>query len=598
MNQITLKQLIGHGQFFSKTLLNAEAFVRYCEAREIKVSLKQLERYEELGIFLPLVRLRHQKIKIKIEHREDGNRYSLGKLEDGEEWNGETEEEYGAFLWSEDAVDALVEDGFLWTPTVEKYESWKNFKDQEGWNAVDSYYSIFQTMPLHMLLQSTTFKIGIESVASWTQVNAKDWFKSVKKPAKRMVAILRESKGARGNLATLCQALSSRYLPYAEKYEGMITLPHEEFFDWGKYRQSWNAQRVLEELSLTVEEVVRFHRLAAMEASSDDPLSNWSDLVKFVRRDKKEKLKGLALLGQNWRVMERIISLFHRDLTGKELYAREDDVETNEMFYGEGVPQDNLKLVEFVANNYGVNPRPKLVLYVEGDGEVQQFPRLAAELFGIIFSEIRIYIQNLGGVGEFEGEKKKDNYGAFEKLIEYYHDKQTIAFFILDKEGRVEQIKRKLITKASKTHPYRTVTKDEYIKLWNKNVEFDNFTDKEIAEAMTKLCETRYSFTEAEIEDCRNRFGKPKQGDTLSRLYKDKLSYGLNKVKLLGILMEYAISSPKMKLSGDEIVRPLVETIDFICDLAIRNRQPSSLESWSETQNSEWLGNKIESDED
>lgn len=78
MNQVTLKQLIGHGQFFSQTLLNAEAFVRYCEAREIKVSLKQLERYEELGIFLPLVRLRHPKIKVKIELREDGNRYGLG----------------------------------------------------------------------------------------------------------------------------------------------------------------------------------------------------------------------------------------------------------------------------------------------------------------------------------------------------------------------------------------------------------------------------------------------------------------------------------------------------------------------------------------
>lgn len=60
MNQVTLKQLVGHGQFFNKALLNAEAFVRYCEARDIKVSVKRLESYEELGIFLPLVRLRHQ----------------------------------------------------------------------------------------------------------------------------------------------------------------------------------------------------------------------------------------------------------------------------------------------------------------------------------------------------------------------------------------------------------------------------------------------------------------------------------------------------------------------------------------------------------
>jgi hypothetical protein len=591
MNQITLKQLIGHGRFFDKTLLSADAFKRYCEARDIRISLEQLERFEQLGIFLPLVRLRRPKIKVKYELREDGNRYSLGILEEGEDWAGETEEEYGGFLWSEEAVEELTNEGYLWSPTVEKYEPWENFKDAEGWNAVESYYSIFQTMPLKMILQSTTFQIGIGSLLLWTQADAENWFKSEKKHAERMIEILKDGSGARDDLALLCQVLSNRYLPYAEKYEGMITLPDPEFLDWRAYRHSWNAQSILEELNLTVEEVVRFHELAEMEASSDDPLHNWSDLVKFVRREKKQKLKGPALLGQSWRVMERILNLFHRDLTGKELYAFDDDPETNERFYGKGVPQDNLKLLEFVANKYGVNPRPKLVLYVEGDGEVQQFPRLAAELFGIIFSEIRISIQNIHGVGEFEGEKKKDSYGAFEKLIEYYHDKQTIAFFILDKEGRVETIKRKLITKPSKNHPYRTVTKDEYIKLWNKNVEFDNFTNKEIADAMTKLCEGRYSFTEAEIEDCRNRFGK--QGDTLSKLYKDKLDYGSNKVKLLGILIECAVASPKMKRDGDEVVRPLVETIDSICRLAMRNYQPSRLEAWSETQGSDWLGVKI-----
>ena len=104
--------------------------------------------------------------------------------------------------------------------------------------------------------------------------------------------------------------------------------------------------------------------------------------------------------------------------------------------------------------------------------------------------------------------------------------------------GRVEQVKQKLITKASKEHPNRTVTKDEYIKLWDKNVEFDNFTNKEIAEAMTKLCKNLDTFTEDEIEDCRNRFGQRGEGDTLSRLYKDKLQYSSNKIKLMGILID------------------------------------------------------------
>lgn len=593
--KITLEQIIGHGQFFQKTLLNAESFIRYCKDRQINISLERLEKYEKLGVFLPLARLRYPKIKIKIEPVENGEGYTeLGILKDGEEWSGETREEYGGFLWNDETINSLIEDGYLWIPTIEKYESWKNYKDEEGWTSVDSYYSIFQTLPLHTLIQSTTFPLGIENLATWNQENIRKWFRSVKKPSRAMLKSLQNKEDdARYKLAKLGQVLSNRYLPYAEKYEGMISLPHPDFFDWQQYRTSWDAKKVLSELKLTVEEVADFHRLAEMEASSDDPLDHWKDLVKFVSKSKKEQLKGIALLAQTWRVLERTLNLFHRDLTGELLYSYGEDTKTKESLYGKGVPQDDLALLEFVANRYGINPRPKLFLFVEGDGEVEHFPRLSVELFGIRFSEIRIQIQNLYGVGGFEGDKKVDKYGAFEKLIEYYHDKQTIAFFILDKEGRVEKVKQKLITKASKEHPNRTITKDEYIKLWDKNVEFDNFTNKEIAEAMTKLSKNRYFFTETEVEDCRNRFGQRGEGDTLSRLYKDKCSYSSNKIKLLGILIDYAVLSPEFELNGTNAVRPLIKTIEDTHHLAMRNFQPSRLQSWEETQNSEWLGHSI-----
>ncbi len=111
---------------------------------------------------------------------------------------------------------------------------------------------------------------------------------------------------------------------------------------------------------------------------------------------------------------------------------------------------------------------------------------------------------------------------------------------------------------------------------------------------MTKLSENRYTFNESEIEDCKNRFGKPSQGDTLSRLYKDKCNYGSNKIKLLGILIDIAILAPKIEVDETEIIRPLIKTIDDVCRLAIRNYQPSNFNSWKETQDSEWLGHSID----
>lgn len=599
MKEITPHLVLGHGHFFQNTLLSASRFVDYCKKRGVKIDERRLEKFEELGIFYPMLRIKHPRCKQKLKKvitETDTYTEPCGILQEGDKWDGDIEIYYAAFVyWKKEYVDSWINDGLVYIPSKETFQPWSNYRIEDDFQKqTETYYSIFQTLPLYMLTHLITFPIGIENLATWTQKEIKNWFKSAKQSAKSLVKSFQESEGVRDELAKLGQVLSSRYLPYAEKYEGMISLPQQDSFDWRQYRLDWNAKKVLDELGLTVEEVAHFYQLAEMEASKDDPLDRWSDLVQFVRKSKKEQLKDAALLAQTWRVLGRIINLFHRDLTGDFIYFYGKDIKTKERIYGQGIPQNDLAFLEYVSNKFGVNPRPKLFLFVEGNGEVEHFPRLAVELFGINFSEIGIQIQNLHGVSGFEGNKRIDKYGAFEKLIEYYHDKQTIAFFILDDEGkRVKRVKQELITKASKEHSNRTITRNEYIKLWDKNVEFDNFTNKEIAEAMTKLSENRYLFTEDEIEDCRNRFGKSNQGDTLSRLYKDKCDYGSNKIRLLGNLIDYAVISPKFEVDGIEVVRPLVKTIEDVTYLAMRNYQPSRLESWKKTQNSEWLGHSV-----
>jgi hypothetical protein len=598
MKEITPHLVLGHGHFFQNTLLSASRFVDYCKKRGIKIDERRLEKFEKLGMFYPMLRIKHPRLKIKIrkvETETDTYTEECGILEEGEEWDGDINIDY-AFLdyRKKEYIDSWINDGLVYIPSNKTFQPWSDYRIGDDFQKqTETYYSIFQTLPLYLLTHKMTSPIGIENLATWTQKEIKNWFKWAKQDAKSLVKSCQESEGIRDELANLGQVLSSRYLPYAEKYEGMISLPHDESFDWREYRLNWNAEELLDELGLTVEKIARYYEVAESQASYDDPLDRWNDLVQFVRNSKKEQLKDAALLAQTWRVLGRIINLFHRDLTGDFIYSYGKDVKTKERIYGKDVPQNNLAFLEYVSNEFGVNPRPKLYLFVEGDGEVEQFPRLAIELLGIDFSEIRIQIQNLHGVSGFEGDKKVDKYGALEKLIEYYHDKQTIAFFILDKEGRVENVKQKLITKASKEHPNRTITRNEYIKLWDKNVEFDNFTNKEIAEAMTKLSKNLYLFTEDEIEDCRNRFGKRNQGDTLSKLYKDKCDYGSNKIRLLGILIDYAVLSPKFEVDGIEVVRPLIKVIEDVCYLAMRNYQPLSLESWKETQDSEWLGHLI-----
>ena len=584
---VTTKQLIGHGHFFQKTFLNVDGFVQNCKAREIDVSPEKLERLEELGVFLPLLRIRWPKIKIKIVPREDGEGYEeLGILQEGEEWSGETRERNGGFGWWErGAIEWLIDEGHLWTPTKERFQNWASYKDLDGrWN-VHSYYSIFQTLPLFKFLESTTLNVGIDRIASWSKEEALKWFETWEPHAKGIISVFQDGESAFDIAAKLCQVLSSRYLPYAQSDGAMISVPHPDFFDWDKFRHEWNAKELLEQMGISGELVAERWQTVSIQARHVDPLDGWREFVEFFKRSQKDRLKGKALLAQTWWTMEKMLNLFHEDLMGHELYEFDAAPADQELLYGEGVPTNELKLLEFLANQYGVNPRPKLILVVEGDGEEEQFPRLSEKLLPPSFPKLRIAVTNLKGGGH--GEFKK-----LERLIDYYHLQQTIVFVVLDRENNAEVWKTNVTSKTpSKWNPKRTITKEEYIHLWEKTVEFDNFTDAEIAHGMTKTSNDRYQFSSGELAACRQGFGKGR--DPLSQLYKDKLDDALPKTRLLKILFDYAFVNPMMEAGGKEKTRPIIDVISKVQELAIRNHQPSRLDAWQETQASDWLSNPI-----
>lgn len=591
MDKPSLRYIVENGNFTICPLLQAEQFVRHCEERGIEVTIRHLERYEKLGIFMPTARVRYPKVRTKIVPSEGGKGYTeLGNLEEGEEWEGEVKEWYAHLYWLGDSAREWMTERLLWEPNAEGFKPWSTFKDEQGEKIVESLYSIFQTFPLYSLMRSTALpRLGLDQVVLFSEEERQSWVGRWAEHAPKIISIYADGDSALDKMAALCQALSTRYYPYTRSDGVMIPVPISEFgFDWHKYRRHWDARKVLDDLGLEVEEVARFVELAAGEAESIDPLARWRDLTRFFRPDKRAKLKDEALLAQTGYAMELMLNLFHRDLTGREIYLFDRSPEDIESLYGKGVTQDDLRYLELLSNEYNVNPRPRLILAVEGKGEFEQFPRLAEEFFGMKLSKLRVGMINLSGVEGFTGKKKYDPYGALEKLIDYYHYMQTIVFVILDDEARVSVIKQRLLQARSKFRPNRTVTKDEYIRLWKKNIEFDNFTHDEIARAMTEVSGGAYVFNEGEIADCESRFGR--EGDTLSKLYYAKLNYDLVKPALLRILFGYAIATPKMELNNKKPMRPIIEVINNVIELALRNHPPSYLDAWEETQNSDWLG--------
>ena len=96
------------------------------------------------------------------------------------------------------------------------------------------------------------------------------------------------------------------------------------------------------------------------------------------------------------------------------------------------------------------------------------------------------------------------------------------------------------------------------------------------------------------MEGYEKRFNA-KEGNPLGKLYKKTLDYGLYKQALLKILFDFIISNSKNEFDANgKTKRPVVQVIQKVIDLAAKNYQPVTKDSWQRNQESGFFGEVIE----
>ncbi len=107
-----LSYLVANDSFIACPLRPTDDFIRYCKERDLEISRQNLEDLERMGILFPVARVTCPTLTVKIERTEDGNGYKeLGVLKDGEQWTGETKEEYAIFYFEKDYAKSFLEHG-------------------------------------------------------------------------------------------------------------------------------------------------------------------------------------------------------------------------------------------------------------------------------------------------------------------------------------------------------------------------------------------------------------------------------------------------------------------------------------------------------
>jgi len=581
---VDLRAIIENEWFIVCDLLPSDRFITFCRDRSISTSRAQLEQLEKLKLFYPIARVTFPKVTIKVEYSEDRKTYRyLGVVEEGEAWSGDTTEDYAAFSFSKRDAEDWLKIGWLWDPQARDFEPWSGFLER-GEPKVESYYSMFQCFPLYRLCQDLTIRVGGEWWGTYDREEVQQTGQQMVELAKARIESIRKNGYPWAGIALIYQAISNRYYPKTQSDRRALSIsqrwPYHDW-RWEEYCRNWDAEAVRQLLDVSVEELKKLQERTALDACVIDPLEHWYSLIRFVAVDQRTRLKGNALLGQTLYQMEEMLRLFYHDLTGEELCAPDESPDWRRSdFYGEGVPENELQYLEFLTNQYRLNPRPRLLLLVEGECERQQIPRIARELLGCPLERVGIQVEPLQGIGEVE---------KLERLIDHYHYRQTIVYLVSDNENKAKRWRKRLLRAKSKYPEISgTVTKPEYVFVWDKSFEFDNFSDDEIAGAMTEVAGQRYTFTEEEIAQARMGFGQRR--DPLSDLYGQKLAYGLNKPKLAETLVQAMLDNPGGEFNAEGTPKRSITTkVWEIIQLATKNYQPIRLEDWRVTQQGEFI---------
>ena len=466
----------------------------------------------------------------------------------------------------------------------------------------EGYYSIFQIGHLSYILDLMNLSVSMDFFLEVAETSEVDWNQKGKqwlKLFKNHASVLREHEYRRSQ-ALLCQFISNRYYPHTQGNQRTIKVPDGFFvdqwirvdamnWDWHEYVRHWKPRRTKHLFHLTREKLRHACEGLAIAQESCDPMASWYQLIQFVSVSERRKLKGDALRAEMLRAGAHMLRLLYKDLYGEDLPHPNEVTGTIITHIPElEIRQDTRRYLEFVANRYGVNPQPKLCLMVEGPSEELAVLKIFESWFGSHPGKRGIEIVSLGGVDTATG-GREDRFRAILRLVDYLHHHQTFTFLMLDNENYAKRLKAAARKKKSIHQRRRYVTRPEYIKIWRRSFELDNFSATEIATSLSSVAPRKERFTSLEVTMCMKNIKSNSHMKCLEELYKRKTGGDIPKPKLAERLVDGMLGQGvRRKIEN----RPIVKTLERIATLAERNHPPTMLNVWEHNQASKYFGKK------
>lgn len=429
-------------------LLDSRRFVDFLRARVIHISNEELEHFEEIGFLYPLLRLRRPKI----------------------EENGVIR--YAGISSSAWFLKKYFEADLLEFPNLKNFRPWDKYRDKNGVQNTLIFYHPYQLLLINRFLNLT--RIVLTSSYLETTTSCKEMFNQARKMHGRVKQAFLKARPLLIRKIGLLLQLQNAYQPYFRK---MIHLTwdknsHEKWVYWRKNR--FSPSTVLEKSGLSLKEVEDLRDYYAVQAHFVDPMSRWYPLVKLIAFGKKQRLKGKALLAQDYYEIVGILNYFLRELTDKRQPEPDDIVDGThgkwkDDYYGKKFDYEDQDIRRKIISDYLDVAIPKLVLLVEGDTEE---------------TSIRILMKALGTTPEIEGITIINYEGTggitFRNsgpVLQTARSQNVSRYLVIDNDEDAAELVRELTERHK-------LLDDNCYRIWQKDFERDNFGLTNITETV------------------------------------------------------------------------------------------------------------------
>jgi hypothetical protein len=495
-------------------LLNSRRFVDYLDARDIDMHEDELEYFEKTGFIYPVLRLKRPVVKENDEIH------------------------YGGISSSAWYLKRYSEMGLLEFPNPNNFHLWNEYKGKKGEENTLIYYHPYQAFLIIKFLNLT--RVTLTSSYLETLINCE---KMLEQERKLHQTVKKAFLDARPRLIMQIGLLLYLQNAYQPNHRGRLTLtPDQKSYErWTNWRENvFSASSTLEKSGMSLTEVADLRDYFAVQAHFTDPMSSWYPLIRLVPFGQREKLKGKALLAQDYYEIVHILNFFLKDLTEKEQPEPDDIIDGRrgkwkDDYYGRKFKYEDKDIQKRIISDYLYVSIPKVVLLVEGDTEEISIPILMNAL-GIVPEIAGIHIVNFQGTGGLIF----SNAGP---VLQSAKSQNVARYLIVDNDKDVTELVKELSER-------RNLLDDNCCRIWEKEFHQDNFGTNAVVEIVSKEL-VKNGFASIETGEVNERMVNHPEEKLWKAIY--SIFWMRNEVKLDDVVSKVGVARTLSMKRAEEI---------------------------------------------